>query len=138
MTEYYSPNMTGKAGWLYGVEGLKGYFYKPKLRGSKVVLEKYLDEGYIPLPLKFTPSTEDEVLSFYEEEEDSYEVDWSDCPSALFWKEKKGKAYFIGIKWQLLDDGTLLYQSFKQLDESYNGEAMCDGEVVSRYKELVE
>lgn len=132
----YVPDMSGKTGWLYGVVDGCGYYYKPYLKGKKVKFEMFIDNNF-STPFKFIPLYEEEAPTFYEEKEDAYEVDWKQCDEALFWKEKKGDAFFVGVKWVLTDDGALLYESFCVRDESYDGDATYDGEVVARYESLL-
>lgn len=132
----YVPDMSDKAGWLYGVVEGKGYFYKPYLKGKKVKFEMFIDNNF-SMPFKFTRTLVEVPAPFFEEEEDCYEPDWSQCEDALVWMEKEGKAFFVGIKWCLTDDGTLLYESFFVQDNYYNGDATYDGEIVARYESLL-
>lgn len=132
----YVPDMSGKTGWLYGVVDGCGYYYKPYLKGKKVKFEMVVDNNF-STPFKFVPLLTEEPPTFYVEKEDAYEPNWDCCKGSLFWKEKKGEAFFIGVKWVLTDDGTLLYESFCVQDTSYKGDATYDGEIVARYESLL-
>lgn len=125
----YTPNMEDKPGWLYSC----GYFYEPVLKNNKkVLLVAHKDHEYVDgCVLNFERNMEKPYE--FGEEEDSYEVDWSICPQALWWVEKNGSAFFMGVLHQWLSDGQLVWGAFKVEDTTYKGGAGCGGEVVFRF-----